>query len=202
MSQKSFTSREQKLLTILPAALVLVVYSFLIALPKQRAHQSTQRQLETMRTTAVNEAAAEQSEVNLKLARESLNRLKQRTSEDRVSIKDKSQGWRNLDSRLAAVEELTSMMGQYNLSIVSQDYQDEPAVSEYFINLFGEINFESPAAPPVEFWQIEVEGRYNDVQAFLTAIEKDRIKTFPITVNMTASESRNGVHIWTVIFVV
>lgn len=202
MNEKALTKREQKLLTILPAALVLVIYSFLVALPKQRSYQDSLKQLENTRKTAVDKETALQSEMNLKLARDSLNRLKSRLAVDRLSIKTRSQDWRNFDSRLETVEELTEMMGRYNLSIVSQDYQDEPTVSQYLLNLFQDIDKSSPAALPIEYWQIELEGGYNELQAFLEAIDKDRMKTFPITVNMASSEFNDGIHTWTIIFVV
>ncbi len=199
---KSYSSRERVLLAILPATMVLVIYSFLIALPKQRGYQQTLTRLETTRQTAIKEVDALESAANLKAAREAANRLRERLADDRMTIKTQSQQWRNLEARLETVQELTEMMGQYNLSIITQDYQDEPAVSQYLIELFQEIDAESPAIPPVEYWQIEVQGGYNEVQAFLAAIDRERMKTFPITVNMDASDSTNGLHKWTIIFVV
>lgn len=202
MNEQNANRREKFLMTLLPAALVLMVYSFLVALPKQRSNQKTLDQLEQVKTSAIDEASAQQSFDNLRVARVGLARLKKSLNEDRVSIKDMGQQWRNLDSRLSTVEELTEMMGLYNLSIVSQDYQTEPTVSKYLVDLFNEINAESPAVDPVEYWQIEVEGGYAEVESFLNAIDKDRMKTFPISVNMLASETSNGVHTWTIIFVV
>lgn len=202
MSEPKLTHREQRLLTLLPAALVLVVYSFLIALPKQRSVQATQDKLETARKSAVDKSTAKQSEVNLRLASAGLSRLKSRLAKDRLSIKERSQNWRNLESRLETVEDLTEMMVRYNLIVVSQDYQDEPTVSEYMLNLFREMDAGSPNSPPVEYWQIELQGGYNEIQSFLTAVNQEDVRTIPITLNMTASETGDGLHTWTLIFVV
>ena len=201
MNETKLTVREQRLLTLLPAAMVLVIYAFLIALPKQRDYQSKLKELEAARKVAVDQTAADQSEANLRKARSDLNRVKSNLAQDRLSIKEKSQSWRNLDSRLETVEAVTELMAIYNLIVVSQNYQDEPTVSEYMLELFKEIDAESPATP-VRYWQIELQGGYNEIQAFLTAINDEQLKTIPITFKMTASETSNGMHTWTIIFVV
>lgn len=202
MNESKLTVREQRLLILLPAAMVLVIYSFLIALPKQRNYQSKLKDLEATRRVAVDQSSADQSEANLRQARSDLSRVRSKLAQDRRSIKEKSQSWRNLESRLETVEAVTELMALYNLIVVSQDYQDEPTVSEYMAKLFQEIDAESPAAPPVQYWQIELQGGYNEIQAFLTAIYNEQLKTIPITFKMTASETSNGMHTWTIIFVV
>jgi hypothetical protein len=200
MIETKLTVREQRLLILLPAAMVLVVYSFLIALPKQREYSSKLAELETIRETAVDEMTAKQSEVNLRLARDGLNRMKTRLQKDRSSIADRSQSWRNLESRLETVEAVTELLAIYNLIVVSQDYQEDPTVSEYMKGLFAEID--QTSATEVKFWQIELQGGYNEIQAFLAAINDEQLKTIPITLNMNATEAKDGQHTWTIIFVV
>ncbi len=201
MIESKMTTREQRLLTVLPAAMVLVVYSFLIALPKQRAYQAKLDEVVAARKVAVDESAKEQSQYSLRQARDKLSRLKSGLAEDRLSIKAKSQSWRNLESPLDTVEAVTGMMAQYNLILVSQDYQDEPTISEYMLKLFTEIDAES-MAPAVKYWQIELRGGYNEIQAFLTAVNEEQLKMIPFTFKMDTSESSNGMHTWTIIFAV
>lgn len=201
MIETKLTTREQRLLTVLPAAMVLVVYSFMIALPKQRAYQNDLDKLESARQVAVDENSAEQSQFSVGLASDKLSRLKSGLAKDRLSIKEKCQSWRNLESRLETVEAVTEMMAQYNLILVSQDYQDEPTISEYMSKLFSEMEAESQS-PAVKYWKIELRGGYNEIQAFLTAVNNEQLKMIPITFNMTASESSNGMHTWTIIFAV
>jgi len=202
MAKQKYSRREQRLLDILPAALILVIYSFFFALTKQQKIQEKYVELENTRSTSVDQNAADQAREDLSRAKINLDRLRKRTVSDRLKIKQQSQTWRNPDARLNTVQEITEMLGQYNLSIVSQDYELDPQISEYFRTLTNHINSQSPSAPPIEYWKIELEGGYNDVKSFLAAIDLERMKTFPLTVNMIASDSNDGLHKWTILFVV
>ncbi len=202
MAREKLTRRERGLLSVLPAALILVVYSFLIALPKQRLIQVRATELMSTRSTAVDEQVAELSRESLQRTKTSLDRLRERIATDRLRIKELSQSWRNPEARLKTVQEITEMMGQFNLSIVSQDYELEPDIPEYFRQITQGINQQSPGTPPIEYWKIELEGAYTDVQEFLAAIDIDRMKTFALTISMVASDSKDSLHKWTILFAV
>jgi len=194
--------REQRLLDILPAALILAAYSFLIALPMQQRLQSKIKHLRVSQKTSVDQRAADQSLQQLTTAQMNLERLKERMARDRQKIIERSQSWRKPEDQLQTVHLLTSMLGDYNLSIVSQEFEVNPKLSNYFQEITEVINSYSPQAPPLEFWKIQLEGEYNDVRKFLGTIDIDTMCTFPVAITMTASGLNDGLHKWTILFVV
>ena len=54
----------------------------------------------------------------------------------------------------------------------------------------------------LEYWQIELAGGYSDMMNFLEQIKNDGPRTFPIALTMKASDSGDGIHTWSVVFVV
>ncbi len=202
VSEKKLTKREQRLLGLLPAALILMVYSFLIALPKQRRLEVMMVELTNTQASSVNEQATENTLKHLQSTKASFTQLSEQMEIDRGKIQQLSQSWRSPDARLDTIREITEIMGNFNLSIVSQDYAIEPEIPEYFLRLTKSINQQSPDAPPIEYWKIELEGSYADVQAFLMSIDIGRMKTFPLTFSLVASNANDGLHKWTILFAV
>lgn len=199
---ESGSKREQRLLFLLPSVAVLVVYAFLIALPKQRQLGDLTNTLEATKAQAVSLQVAEQSLQNLSLAREGLERLRTRLTTARSTMKQTSQNWRSPDELLTTIQQLTEMLDQFQLSMLHQGADPEPSISTYIKALTEKINSESPNAPPIQFWKIEVEGSYSDMQSFLSSIELESMKSFPLTLSMALPESGSAVPIWTIIFVV
>lgn len=196
------SKREQRLLILLPAAAVLVLYAFLVALPKQRQLTDLLNAQDRVASQAVDASIAEQSRENLVAAQKSLARLRNRLSTDRLGMKQTSQGWRNPDERLETFQQLTEMLDEYELSLLNQTYEPEPNISTYFRTLTDNINRESPSAPPIEFWKIEVEGNYSDMVAFLTALNVNQTNTIPLALEMKTSLETSSATRWTLIFAV
>ena len=198
---KPKTNREQRLLVLLPAALVLAGYSFFLAIPKQRDLQNALGEVESLRRTAIPPEAAEQSKILLSNAVKKLDTDRQRIASNRNRIREIAMSWRADDSQLQSVQQITKSMEQYNLSIVNQDNESQPVLSEYFTNLC-EIMDAQCADRPLQFWQVEVEGRYFDLTNFLASIDLYQMKTIPISISMTSSTANDGLHSWKIVFMI
>ncbi len=196
------SKREQRLLFLLPSVAVLVVYAFLIALPKQRQLSDLVSTYESTKARAIDKQIAEQSLQDLLRAKDGLERLRERLTTARSTMKQTSQNWRSPGELLATIQQLTEMLDQYELSILSQNNEPDPSISNYVKSLTEKINSESPNAPPIQFWKIEVEGKYSDIQSFLSSIDLDSMKTFPLTLSMSLPETGSATPKWTIIFVV
>lgn len=193
--------REQRLFALLPAAIALLAYSFIFAIPAQRQCRRHLAELEAVRHRAVDQLEAASAKDNLELAKTGLRRLREQLASDRYKIKELARIWRNQESQLETVREITEKLQSFDLSIVSQDYVNDPTLSTYMKDLVKKMDGYSPDAP-LEYWQIDLEGRYVDIRAFLAAIDLERMKTFPISLSLEASDSNNGIHHWTILFLV
>ena len=119
----------------------------------------------------------------------------------RYDIKARGQNWRDPETRLETVRQVTELLRQFNLSIVHQEFETEPILSSYLYDL-AQIVDQHSTESPLEYWKIELEGSYTDTHNFLVAVQSAGLKTFPISLSMKASSSNNKVHTWSVVFVV
>jgi hypothetical protein len=202
MTKTKESSREQLLINILPAALVLALYAFLFAIPAQRQLQDSTNRLNTTTATAIDSSVAELSKQNLDLAQAGLVRLNEQIKQDRQQIAFLGQQWSNGKARLSTVQQVTELLQQFNLSIVSQKFEQEPPLSTYLKELAVIIGNHSDDEETLEYWQIELAGGYPDMMKFLSQIKTSGMRTFPVTLTMKASDVNDGVHTWTVVFVV
>jgi len=194
--------REPILVSLLPAAVILFVYSFMVALPKQQALQDMAVVHEQVKMTAIGPEVAEQARQNLESARSEVNRLREKIAQDRMQILQLGQSWRSPESQLVTIQKISEQLGSYGLSMMSQEFVDEPEVSKYVREVISVIDRESQSAPPIEFWKLEIEGSYTNVQEFLGGIDIETMHTFPVTLTMTASTNNDGQHKWSILFAI
>jgi hypothetical protein len=195
------STREKFLMTLLPAALILAAYAFFVAIPKQKNYRLQKNKISKARASAVSIEAADQSRARLQQVTNASRKLDRRNAAALAKIKTLCSRWKNRDSQISAVQDITALMEQFNLSISSQGYQADPKLTEYLQQLTRKIDQQLDAMP-LEFWQVELQGTYMDVTNFLTAIEAQQSKTFAVSLSMKASESKNGRHSWTILFVI
>jgi len=195
------STREKFLMTLLPAALILAAYAFFVAIPKQKNYRLQKNKISKARASAVSIEAADQSRARLQQATNASRKLDRRNAAALAKIRMLCGRWKNRDSQISAVQDITALMEQFNLSISSQGYQADPKLTEYMQQLTRKIDQQLDALP-LEFWQVELQGTYVDVTNFLTAIETQKSKTFAVSLSMKASESKNGRHSWTILFVI
>lgn len=194
--------REPILVSLLPAAVILFVYSFMVALPKQQELQDLGVVHDQVKMTAISPEVAEQARQNLELARTEVNRLREKIAQDRMQILHLGQSWRSPESQLVTIQKISEQLGSYGLSMMSQEFVDEPEVSKYVREVINVIDRESQSAPPIEFWRLEIEGSYSNVQEFLGRIDIETMHTFPVTLTMTASTNNDGQHKWSILFAI
>ncbi len=196
------TGRERILLSILPAALVLGLYAFLFAIPEQKIHQQKSLELKAAQAKAIDKSVAEMSRSNVELVRAGLKRQTEQTRSDRESITYHGKQWSNGNDRLSNVQQLTELLAQFRLSIVKQDFQAEPQLSGYHSELRDIVMSHTATDELLEYWQIELAGSYGDMLKFLNEINHSGLRTVPVAVSMQASTANDGVHSWTLVFVV
>ena len=195
------TRREKILLMAFPAALVLAIYSIFVAIPQQREFRKALDHRDAVQKASIPQSVAEDTRQSLELTRMAFQELKERVADDREHLKTLSVAWRNNDTRLATVQEISDMLRQRNMTIVSQSEEVRPLLSEYTQGVLDVMDEQDPDEP-LHYWQIELEGRYFDLQDFLSAIDLERMMIMPISISMEASTSNNGLHKWKIIFVV
>lgn len=198
---KDDSKREQFLLTLFPAALILAIYSVLFAVPLRSQKSSIEAEYRQQKTAAVSEESAQLSQQNLLSEKESLERVRNRVSKARQQIRELSVGWRSGKSRLETLEKITELMRDYNLSIVSQGGEDSVVVSTYLKDLFDMIN-EQSVGEPVEFWPVEVKGAYFDVLEFLSDVNTLAKSIIPVAITMQPESEGSSQKTWTIVFVI
>ena len=198
---KDNSNREQFLLILFPAALILAIYSVLFAVPLRQQKSSIEAEYLQASQSAVSESLAALSRENMGKEKDSLDRLRKRVATSKQQIRETSQGWRSRKSRLETLEKITELMRDYNLSIVSQGGNDSVVVSSYLQDLFQMMN-ESAAQDPVEFWPVQVKGAYFDVLEFLTDVDTLAKSIIPVAINMNPESEGSSQKTWTIVFVI
>jgi Tfp pilus assembly protein PilO len=201
-SIKDGSKREQFLLMLFPAALILAIYSVLFAVPQRAQKATLDAEVRQQRLSAVSVDSAEISRQNLENEKEGLERIRKRVSSSKTQIRELSVGWRSGKTRLESLEKITELMRDYNLSIVSQGgEEDSPVVSTYLQELFEMMN-EQSVLEPVEFWPVEVKGAYFDVLEFLSDVNTLAKSIIPIAITMKPETEGSSQKTWTIVFVI
>jgi flagellar motility protein MotE (MotC chaperone) len=198
---KDDSRREQFLLMLFPAALILAIYSVLFAVPMRQQKSKIEAEFLLQRATAISTENAKIARRNLYTEQESLERLRKRVSSSKQQIRELSQGWRSRKSRLETLEKITELMRDYNLSIVSQGGNESVVVSSYLQDLFKMMN-DQTALEPVEFWPVEVKGAYFDVLEFLTDVHTLAKSIIPVAITMEPESTGSSQKTWTIVFVI
>jgi hypothetical protein len=200
-SLKDDSNREQFLLMLFPAALILAIYSVMFAVPLRNEKSRIESEYVRANQTGVTELDAALSRQNMANEKSSLERLHNRVSTSKQQVRELSQGWRSRKSRLETLEKITELMRDYNLSIVSQGGDDGVVVSSYLQDLFQMMN-EQAVQEPVEFWPVEVKGAYLDVLEFLTDVDTAAKSIIPVAVTMKPESEGSSQKTWTIVFVI
>lgn len=196
---KDNSQRERFLLTLFPSALVLAIYSVVFAVPMRQEKSLIESELAREKSTAVSQEQADFSKRQLAIEKEGLLKLQNSVAESKQNIRDLSTQWRSRSSRLEQLEKITSLMREYNLSIVSQGSDDSVAVSKYLTDLFDQMN-EQSTEDLVEFWPVEVKGAYFDMLEFLADVNLLAKNSIPISITMMPEEDGGSQLTWTIVF--
>ena len=197
---KDNSRREQMLLMLFPAALVLAIYSVAFAVPMRQERARIDAEYLLEQASAVSPEAAKLAAEHLAAEKESLQRVQQRVESAKEKIREMCTGWRSRSSRLDTLEKITLLMRDYNLSIVSQGSDESVAVSEYLTELFEKMNAQS-VVDPVEFWPVEVKGAYFDMLDFLTDVNL-LANIIPVSITMKPGVEGSTQQTWTIVFVI
>lgn len=200
-SLKDDSNREQFLLMLFPAALILAIYSVLFAVPLRQEKSRIETEFMLADQTGVSETDAIRSRQNMGNEKDSLERLRNRVSKSKQQVRELSQGWRSRSSRLETLEKITELMRDYNLSILSQGGNGSVVVSSYLQDLFLMMN-EQAIQEPVEFWPVEVKGAYFDVLEFLTNVNMLAKSIIPVGITMKPESEGSSQKTWTIVFVI
>lgn len=200
LTSKENPTREQFLLMLFPAALILAVYSVMFAIPLRQQQSRIEAEYMLANESAVSPAAAALSKQNMENEKESLDRLRDRVASLNQQIRETSHGWRSRKSRLETLEKITELMRDYNLSIVSQGGEYNVLVSSYLQELFQIMN-EQASLDPVEFWPVEVKGAYFDVLEFLTDVHT-MASIIPVAITMKPESPGASHKTWTIVFLI
>ena len=198
---KHNSKREQFLLMLFPAAIVLAIYSVLFAVPLGGERSRVEAVYQQQKLSAVSEDAAQSAAQSLRSEKVSLERMRKRVSQSRQQIRDLSVGWRSGKSRLDTLEKITELMRDYNLSIVSQGGDDGVVVSTYLKDLFAKMD-EQSLGDPIAFWPVEIKGAYFDVLEFLTDVNVLAKSIIPVAIQMQPEPAEGSQRTWTIVFVI
>jgi hypothetical protein len=190
------------LLNLMPAAIVLALYAFLLAIPAQRNYRAMRQEFASVQETAVDKEAARQSLKDLQAAEAGVARLNEQIRKDRQQIALLGHQWSNSSDRLSIVQQVTELLQQFNLSILKQEFQEQPPLSDYLQDLERIVIKHAGENETVEYWRIELSGGYPDMLRFLQQVKISGLRTFPLTLTMQASQTGDGIHTWSVVFVV
>ncbi len=91
---KDDPKREQALLTLFPAALILAVYAVVFALPLRQTKTAIETEYMKQKLVAVAPETTSISRQNLENEKESLDRINKRVANSKQQMRELSQSWR------------------------------------------------------------------------------------------------------------
>lgn len=193
--------REQFLLAVFPAAIVLAIYSVIFAIPLQSTQSGLVNELRQQESVAVRPATADHALKQLLDEQAHVDRLKNQIDQSSLEIDMLTQSWRDEQSRLETLERISELMRDFDLSIVSQGDESESILSQYTRELF-ELMDQRNTEDPMVFWQVEVKGTYFSVIEFLTAIDNTAQSIVPIGITMQSDETNASQKTWKIVFAI
>ena len=198
MKARQNSKRENFLLGIFPAAIVIAVYSILFVLPTQKDRVRLSADLEKAQSSAVPSSVAEVSRQAAQSERMRLVSLKQSSAQATQQVASLCADWKTANRRLDGLETITTLMRDFNLSILSQGRDDGATVSTYQQDLFRMFNSRNPL-DPVELWNVKVNGSYTEVANFLIQIGKSGSDFIPVALTM---EGPSREKTWSIVFAI
>ena len=199
MILKSESKRERALLTIFPAAIVLAVYTFMFALPSQREARALNAELTQAGLNSVSSAAAQQSALTLRSEKETVVRMQNWLSDAKRKCNELCDNWRGAQTRLETLQQITRVMNDNNLSVLSQVAEFSLKTSTYQLDLLDSMNQHVPDSP-IEIWNVEVKGAYSQVVNFLADIRQLEAMVVPVALSMNPDES--GSTTWSIVLAI
>ena len=184
---------------LLGAAAVLLPYALFVALPQNQRLVALRAEKQVATRTATTMDEAELSREQLLQVQAALQKLNRQLEDDRYKIRALGEMYRAPEARLETAQQVTETLQQFGLSINNQQFLEEPPLSDYMKSVFATIN-DVCQDEPVQFWEVELTGQYTDVRNFVKEIRSTGQRTFPISLEMQASD--DGVHSWKIIFVI
>jgi hypothetical protein len=193
------TNREKMLLLILPAALILGLYSFKLSGLRARHTGAEAALAEAQKTTPTPAQFQVErkrvADLNLELADvENQNR-------DWLDRWHKLQDDRSTDStlRIEAIEDLTALLNHNRLTLIDEEPAEGtdagklPMALEHVAKLLKEKNSEVKT----QLWRVRFDGRYEDVLHALEELSETEPLAIPVHLQMSEAKLSTDTRRWT-----
>ena len=189
------TQREQALLALMPAVVLLMLYAVFVFGSRQKELKLARRQLDAAQTRIVSKQDLMTAKVQLQVAqkqqRDASHELQTRKGEIARACQMFDQG----DQRFASIEKLVRLFANRDISLLGQSKDDKPRLSTYQRAVFKLIA-EQNGQKSVSFRNYRFHARYTEAYRLLTSISEHE-GIIPVSLEFdTETKNTDGAPLW------
>lgn len=192
--------REQWLVVLLPAAIVLLVYSLFFFRPQQRMIEETRTRLEEARRSATTEAELELTRTRLATLQREHSRIGQQIREHRSAVQEILGNFGKNPERFAAMERIDDLLLQHDIVLVSQELIDQQKLSQRQRDVLRDIEQRSDQLR-LEYRRLRLEGGYAEVEAFMNQLAHCDPLVLPVSLEAKKSDEKTTLD-WVLVLVI
>lgn len=192
--------REQLIKVLMPAAVVLLGYALLVNHGRQKEYRQEKRRLESLSHQAVTEQEIVTVGLRVRFAQQQKNQLRQELEKLEGRIDEVCSRFGGSSQQFGTIQQITQLLRGNDVSLVSQSTTSEPRLSTHQKKVLQTIRERSNNGQ-LEYRELQLQGRYADVLAFLQQLGELRVSVLPVSLELDTSDSVAGVHWWKMVIV-
>jgi hypothetical protein len=191
--------RERLIVMVLPAAVLLLGYSFFFSRPQNRAVREKQTELQAAQRSAV-------SEQEVLIARARLAEAQKTKAETTAEIEQYEAAMQELvapfgrnPARFAVMERIDRLLREHEIVLVSQSLVEQQSLSTRQKELLQKVE-QRAGGGRLEYRRFHLEGGYAEVQGFLSRLAESEAAMLPVSLEAKKPEGE-GPPAWELVMV-
>lgn len=192
--------REQLVIVLMPAAIVLLGYALFVYRGQQNEYKREKQRLESLSKQAVTEQDVMTVGTRVRFARREKSELQQQLDKLQGRIDEVCSRFGGASQQFGTIEQMTQLLRANDVSLISQSTTSEPPLSTHQKEVLQTIR-ERSSGGQLEYRELQLQGRYTDVLAFLQQLGTARVSVLPVSLELDTSDSTTGVHQWKIVIV-
>jgi hypothetical protein len=186
---KSLTARERLMVTIMPAALIMLIYFFFFSRPAGEKLKDLRREVEVAQGRVP--SGRERADVLAEL-----KPLDEEVSEKRIAARSRIERsesilafWNDPDAKAKGGEFIGNLLAANGVVLIEESVASEEDRGD-FITLFEPL-------PSAELWLLRLAGTYDSMRRTIAAIGKTEFPLVPAGIEMESMvEGNQTIHLW------
>ena len=192
--------RERLLRLMMPAMLVLIVYAVFFNWPNQRSYKARRDEVDRARRIAVTDQQAWDANQLVIRTQQQLDEKQDQLATGKLELTTMCRSACDPHTRFDTVDQITSLFGRNDVSLISQAVVNQPELSEQLTQVLKKIEKRS-GETKLEFRRFSLQGNYTNVVRLVTQLTGEVESALPVSIELDSTDSKDGSHAWNLIVV-